>query len=406
MSSRYTSLILVPLLLVGPSRPSKASLEVRFSPGDFIYLAQENRELGLGSIQLQNVAIVNSGPNTVAIGEVEIELRLGDQAVLVERHSGEALDVRWARLKTRLGEADARVAQDPRFRFRELLGDSIRLGAAVKLEPRSAFYLPRRFFYVDPRLHVTREGARPIWPDRVRVTAHAVSTDGTVTSAVGELRIVRYEPPNNYTLPLRGRWYVASSASVRSHHRSQPAHEFALDLTRIREGGSYRGAGRTHADYYAFGQHVHAIGDGTVVAVYDVVPDTRLRRADETVEEYRQAVLVPMSAPAAPRHLAGGNQIVIQHAGGEFSTYAHLRHGSIRVATGDRVVRGQAIAEVGMSGDGYEPHLHVQLTNGPDLYYSRGIPLIFGDAKPVRFSSTIDSEGRRQLQTGEFIQSY
>jgi hypothetical protein len=70
------------------------------------------------------------------------------------------------------------------------------------------------------------------------------------------------------------------------------------------------------------------------------------------------------------------------------------------------VARGQRIAQVGLSGDGYEPHLHVQLTDGPDLYYSRGIPLVFTNVRPVRFSSTLDSEGRRQLQTGEFVETY
>jgi murein DD-endopeptidase MepM/ murein hydrolase activator NlpD len=82
-----------------------------------------------------------------------------------------------------------------------------------------------------------------------------------------------------------------------------------------------------------------------------------------------------------------------------------LKQGSIVVKKGDSVKRGQSIARIGLSGDGYQPHLHFQITDGPDLNYSRGIPMVFANVRPVLFSSTIDTDGRRQLQTGEFIET-
>ncbi len=78
---------------------------------------------------------------------------------------------------------------------------------------------------------------------------------------------------------------------------------------------------------------------------------------------------------------------------------------SIRVKKGDHVKRGQVLGQIGLSGDGYEPHLHFQITDGPHIEYSRGIPAIFGNVRPVRFSSTIDDNGRRQLQSGEFVET-
>ena len=45
---------------------------------------------------------------------------------------------------------------------------------------------------------------------------------------------------------------------------------------------------------------------------------------------------------------------------------AHLKQGSARVAVGQRVKRGQPIAQVGNSGSSSEPHLHVQVQNGPN----------------------------------------
>lgn len=38
---------------------------------------------------------------------------------------------------------------------------------------------------------------------------------------------------------------------------------------------------------------------------------------------------------------------------------AHLRPGTVTVATGDRVRAGQLLGEVGNSGDTTEPHLHL-----------------------------------------------
>ena len=54
-----------------------------------------------------------------------------------------------------------------------------------------------------------------------------------------------------------------------------------------------------------------------------------------------------------------------------------------------------------MSGDGYQPHSDFQLTDGPDST----MPLIFANVRPVLFSSTLDTAGRRQLQTGEFVET-
>jgi hypothetical protein len=64
-----------------------------------------------------------------------------------------------------------------------------------------------------------------------------------------------------------------------------------------------------------------------------------------------------------------GNVIVVRHANNEYSLYAHLNPGSIRVSSGDTVCTGLQLAESGWSGFGTDPHLHFQFqsTAGGDV---------------------------------------
>jgi hypothetical protein len=356
---------------------------------------------------VQNIAILNTSTTPVPLDEVQVDILAGTRVTLTERHPAPALDARWRRLKAYLDSPGTRVAEEPRYRFRAVLGDALRLSASATLEPKSAIYLYHRFYILDPvGTEVVAGRPRPAWPDTVRVQARGRDADGRVVEAEVRARIVNYQPKNEFVFPLKGRWYVAASSSMRSHHRALPVHEFALDLIRVGDGGSSHSAGATaHAGYLAFGHPVAAMADGVVVAVRSDVKETRLRRSNESPEDYRRLVLDPVAASANGYDATGGNYVVVEHAGGEFSTYAHLQAGSVRPKKGDKVVRGQVLAQVGLSGDGYEPHLHVQLTDGPDPNLARGLPLVFRNVRPVQFSSTIDADGIRQLQTGEFVET-
>jgi murein DD-endopeptidase MepM/ murein hydrolase activator NlpD len=58
-----------------------------------------------------------------------------------------------------------------------------------------------------------------------------------------------------------------------------------------------------------------------------------------------------------------GNVLFIVHANGAFSLSAHCRR--ILVFAGQRVTRGQPVAEVGMTGLAMGPHLHFEYHDGP-----------------------------------------
>jgi murein DD-endopeptidase MepM/ murein hydrolase activator NlpD len=118
------------------------------------------------------------------------------------------------------------------------------------------------------------------------------------------------------------------------------------------------------------------------------VPENLLERIDKTsspahVGKLRNAIdfLVPENTPVlaaangivtyikddsniggpTPGYWNYTNFIVIMHANGEYSRYDHLAHRSSRVKVDQAVTKGQVIAEVGMTGYTFRPHLHFQV---------------------------------------------
>lgn len=159
-------------------------------------------------------------------------------------------------------------------------------------------------------------------------------------------------------LPIQGIWYVAAEHGALDPHKRFVAEAFAYDFLKIGgEGRSYEGSGGRNSDYFAYGAPVLAAADGEVVYMKNDVPEN-----------------VPGQAMAAT---PGGNSIVIRHEGNIYTYYAHMRPSGMQVGVGDTVVAGDAIGEVGNSGDSVEPHLHFHAMSGPDAGQSAGIPALF-----------------------------
>jgi peptidase M23-like protein len=173
--------------------------------------------------------------------------------------------------------------------------------------------------------------------------------------------------------PLRGgAWMTANGPSNESGHRralipiaGMPAiaQRFAIDYVRVDTAGSTVNGDRARNDnFYAESADAIAVADGIVVATKDSIPEN----------------IPGPNSRAVPITLetVGGNHVILDIGGGRYAFYAHLRPGSLRVRTGDRVRRGQVLGLVGNSGNSTEPHLHFHLADANSPLGSEGIPYV------------------------------
>jgi hypothetical protein len=161
-------------------------------------------------------------------------------------------------------------------------------------------------------------------------------------------------------LPFDGEWNVlwGGHRYEDNPHSSVPDQRFALDLL-ILKGSSFQGDGTRNEQYHCWNLPVRAPGEGVVVTSVDGVADNEPNRS-------RGGSLY-------------GNHVVIDHGNAEYSLLAHLRRGSVRVRTGDRVVAGDLLGQTGSSGMSTEPHLHYQLMDHADWVVANGVPAQFRD---------------------------
>lgn len=200
--------------------------------------------------------------------------------------------------------------------------------------------------------------------------------------------------------PVRGRWVGLNSPAdkVPSHGTRAYGQTYAIDILHPAPAGAATSLGWTNgwrdpATYSCFGEPVYAVAPGTVARAHDRLRDQRSRSS-------WPAVICMLTVESLLRELAGprfilGNHLVLDHGDGTFTAYAHLRHGSVRVAPGDRVEVGQVLAEVGNTGNTSEPHLHVQLMDRASVTAAAGLPFRWGgvDIEPAEAEASQVSGG-------------
>ncbi len=222
---------------------------------------------------------------------------------------------------------------------------------------------------------LVRHLARPRWlgPDTLRNRWPSLLSlllfGGALAYAIAG--IVPSDRSRALAFPLAdGRFMVGQGGGnfLLNRHAGHEAQRYAVDITALNAFG-LRASGLLPDDldsYAIFGAAVVSPCDGRIVDTRDGLPD--------------------LTPPQRDRDHPSGNRVVVD-CGGFDVEMAHLRKGSVAVATGDEVAIGDRIGAVGNSGNTTEPHLHIHAI---DRRTGTGLPLTFDGRTPVRNSLFVE----------------
>jgi murein DD-endopeptidase MepM/ murein hydrolase activator NlpD len=188
-------------------------------------------------------------------------------------------------------------------------------------------------------------------------------------------------------------------AALVAQYANDPRYDYEID-----PNGSYS-AGNFAECALAYGEPIRAAAAGRVVRATDGFPNN-FPVGTKLPELYL--------ADGDPAKIGGGgNSVVIRHDNGEFTFYGHMRPGSVQVTTGQQVVAGQVLGEVGNTGSSQGTHLHFHLMDDyvpaphgppgiaqgplPTPGHGTGLPVYFYD---VAFARGAGQPVMRQLRSG------
>jgi hypothetical protein len=364
---KYSVAACLMLSLSAFAEPPK-SVEIRFCPASTVRTYPLESRRDLQSLLLQNVAVINHGSAPFKIDDIELELLQANRVVesrKLDREAVQRLADRGAKLQA------AGILEQVAFQFcgRDLIGPSIKLTGATLARDQALLIVEQVFAF---------RGAR----DTLRVRVHG-SLDDRITEFTGSIPIKSEFAQNKYIFPLRGVWYAGWGASFHTGHRWAVPEEFALDIAKIGESGlSHKGDGTRFNDYYGYGADVLAAANGRVTSVANDQPEdpSAMQRPNESQEAYSARLQKEQAERLAKGPTAiAGNYVMIDHGKNEYSLYAHLQPGSVRVHIGDQVKAGDVIGKLGSSGNSTEPHLHFHVCDKADPLMCAGIPVNFSN---------------------------
>ena len=362
------------------------SVEIRFCPASAVHTYPLESRRELQGLLLQNLAVINHGAAAFKIKAVVLELLQSGKVTDLKQL--DASDIQRAADRGAKMQAGG-ILKEVAFQFcgTNLIPPAVKL-AGPNLERDQALLVTSQVFAFNG----TRDTLR------VRVEGEMA---GKATEVSATLPIKSDFAKNTYVFPLRGVCYVGWGASFHTGHRWAIPEEFALDIAKLGgDGLSHKGDGTRFEDYYAYGADILAAAGGRVVGVANDQPEdpATMQRPDES----QQAYFARLQKDQAGRLAKGmtavtGNYVMIDHGKNEYSLYAHLQPGSVRVRVGDQVKAGDVIGKLGSSGNSTEPHLHFHVCDSDDPLMSAGIPVNFSNV-------TIQwADVPRPIQSGDVI---
>lgn len=180
------------------------------------------------------------------------------------------------------------------------------------------------------------------------------------------------ESPLVIASPVRGQRQVFLNQSTMAYHfdsslflqgQIYTSERYAFDSVQLNETLTDFNSGdpKVNSSYFNYASPLYAVADGTVIQLQNDLPENHGDAKDvvlHTLIEY------------------AGNYVMLDIGNNRYACYAHCIPGSIKVQPGDKVRKGDVIANLGNSGNSTGPHLHFQICDAPDFFWSRGIPFV------------------------------
>ena len=201
--------------------------------------------------------------------------------------------------------------------------------------------------------------------DRENVAATVADGMHWVVPALADERVIVPPADEHGTLSFRYRYAYVLGDPEATHEPAAAGYRAPFALARsftVTQGFHGKATHASPANEYAVdiampvGTGVYAARDGIVVEI--------------AYSNYASGTDPEVDGPRA-------NIVRVLHEDGTFALYAHLDRASVRVRPGDRVRRGQYIADSGNTGFTTGPHLHFAVLK------NRGFELV---SLPFRFS--------------------
>lgn len=378
------SAFLLPILLGARAVVADAPpREIRFCPADVAHTYPLDSRGRVQSLLVPHIAVINHAAAPFEVHAIGLELLAGER-VLDERHFDAADVARFASNSPGIQE----VLQMASFQYcgTHLVASGIKLAGPVLAANEGMIVTSQVLAFNDRR-------------DTLRVRVEGTS-GGEPTELSATLPVTSEFSKTSWLFPLHGVSYVGWGASLHTAHRWVLPEAYALDIARIGDGGlTHSGDGLKFTDYYGYGTEVYAAAAGRVMESANDVPEdaTLIQRLDESVDSYTARVRENTAKMLEIENGLTGNYVFLDHGNGEYSLYAHLQPGSVRVRTGDTVTAGQLLGKLGSSGNSTEPHLHFHVCSGSSALDCNGMPITFSNIR------ILWAENERALQSGDTV---
>ena len=343
-------------------------MKITFLPKDFMINACRKVKSNIESdFLVRAVKIKNTTPDTVEINKIAFDIMIKGKIVKQVIYPKGILGVRTKKIAKYVKSISVTHAQ-------------VLLGTEKFWSIESV--VPAPILKPGQETGILLEGFRTLHQkpvDECVVSVHYLQ-DGKEKKAVSSIPIVKYENKNKYIFPLKGAWLAINNYDNIYFHRQCYSQEFAMDLIQIDTDFKFYSKKKiANKEYPGYGKNIHAIADGKVIDCFNEFPEnpqgfgSRLAKREwgKLREKYGYVAAL------------AGNYIILKHSGYEYSFYAHIVPGSLKIKNGQTVKQGQIIGRLGNSGNSDAPHLHFQLMNGPNILTARGLPCRFTNLKDI-----------------------